>query len=222
MWKKYLDYNLEANEKGQVRNAKTKKLRKPTIMQNGYKVVGLRFNKQQKVLYVHRIVAELFLENPNDYKCVNHIDNNKLNNSIDNLEWCTYKHNTQMAFYKQNAFKKYTCKCCGKELFAMNSRKEDICHICKYQIEKIQRSESKKQRILNKRKEVLNTIKTYVNYEVFNYYEKHKDMFELWEKGESLQKIGKQKNCTKQNVSILVNNLKNLYSTYYQDYSAIM
>lgn len=222
MWKKYLDYNLEANEKGQVRNAKTKKLRKPTIMQNGYKVVGLRFNKQPKVLYVHRIVAELFLENPNDYKCVNHIDNNKLNNSIDNLEWCTYKHNTQMAFHKQNAFKKYTCKCCGKELFAMNSRKEDICHICKYQIEKTQRSESKKQRILNKRKEVLNTIKTYVNHEVFNYYEKHKYMFELWEKGESLQKIGTQTNCTKQNVSVLVNNLKNLYSTYYQDYSIII
>lgn len=48
--------------------------------------------------YVHRLVAYYFVENPNKYKEVNHIDGNKENNCADNLEWCTRSQNNKHAF----------------------------------------------------------------------------------------------------------------------------
>ena len=64
---------------------------------NGYMYVTLSNNKKRKTIKVHRLVAEAFLENHNNYPCVNHIDSNRSNNNIDNLEWCTYKQNMQHA-----------------------------------------------------------------------------------------------------------------------------
>lgn len=48
---------------------------------------------------VHRIVGELFIDNPNNKPCINHIDGNPQNNFYKNLEWCTYKENTQHAIH---------------------------------------------------------------------------------------------------------------------------
>ncbi len=55
----------------------------------GYVVVNL----SRKTHKVHRLVANAFIENPNNYPCVNHKDENKTNNNSCNLEWCTYKYN---------------------------------------------------------------------------------------------------------------------------------
>lgn len=64
----------------------------------GYLRVMLRRPGSRTQLYIHRIVAESFIPNPNDLPCVNHKDGNKQNNHVENLEWCTYSANSQHAW----------------------------------------------------------------------------------------------------------------------------
>lgn len=47
-----------------------------------------------KLHFIHRLVAKAFIDNPNGYPIINHKDENKTNNRADNLEWCTYKYNS--------------------------------------------------------------------------------------------------------------------------------
>ena len=62
-----------------------------SVNSHGYKVVSLTKNGKKKDHKVHRLLAVAFVPNPcpGDFDCVNHIDGDKLNNSIGNLEWCT-------------------------------------------------------------------------------------------------------------------------------------
>lgn len=64
----------------------------------GYNVVVLYLNGKRNVVKVHRIVAEHFIANPENKPFVNHIDGNRENNRIDNLEWCTAKENVRHAW----------------------------------------------------------------------------------------------------------------------------
>ena len=66
-------------------------------MSNGYMSVSLRKEGKQRRYYVHRLVASAFLENPENLREVNHKDENKSNNSIENLEWCTHGYNMKYA-----------------------------------------------------------------------------------------------------------------------------
>ena len=61
---------------------------------NGYKRVCITINGVKKSRTVHRIVAETFLENPDNLPQINHKDENKANNDASNLEYCTAKYNT--------------------------------------------------------------------------------------------------------------------------------
>ena len=63
-------------------------------LKNGYHVVSLYKNGKSKRFFTHRLVAVAFLENPLNLPQVNHKDENKKNNSVDNLEWCNAKYNT--------------------------------------------------------------------------------------------------------------------------------
>lgn len=58
-----------------------------------YKKVVLYKNKKAKIFYIHRLVAEHYIKNPNNYSCVNHKDENKMNNKANNIEWCTKQYN---------------------------------------------------------------------------------------------------------------------------------
>ena len=72
--------------------------KKQTLGKNGYRYVTLYANNQSKKLYIHRLLAELYIPNPECKRTVNHIDGNKQNNCITNLEWHTDSENIQHAY----------------------------------------------------------------------------------------------------------------------------
>lgn len=91
--------NYEINKNGVVRNKTTQKIIKPTLNNGGgYYKVGLYNGDGQKTVYVHRLVGVTFLPNPNNLPEINHIDGNKLNNCVSNLEWCTRKENAKHSY----------------------------------------------------------------------------------------------------------------------------
>ena len=63
-----------------------------------YYQVSLSKNNVVKQYLIHRLVAEAFIENPDNLPCVNHKDGNKKNNNINNLEWCNYSYNTKHSY----------------------------------------------------------------------------------------------------------------------------
>lgn len=69
------------------------KILKPALEKCGYFYIQLNYNGKHRDLKIHRLVAEAFIPNPENKKTVNHIDGNKMNNFVNNLEWATYKEN---------------------------------------------------------------------------------------------------------------------------------
>lgn len=66
---------------------------KPAFNGRGYLIVDLCDGGKKKHFKVHRLVCQAFHENPDNKPCVNHLDENKINNYASNLEWCTYEEN---------------------------------------------------------------------------------------------------------------------------------
>ena len=87
---KSLDRYVECDDS--IRHYKGR-LMKPNKKKNGYLQVNLRRRETNKKYLVHRLVASAFLPNPDSLKTVNHKDENKENNCVDNLEWCTVEYN---------------------------------------------------------------------------------------------------------------------------------
>lgn len=95
MWQKINEFNVySVSDSGEVRNDRTGKILKQYIDKDGYYRVTLHMDKRRGWRGVARLVAEAFVPNPNNYPVVNHKDENKSNNSADNLEWCTASYNT--------------------------------------------------------------------------------------------------------------------------------
>lgn len=69
------------------------KYMKPIKRKDGYLDILLRKNNHSKRFLIHRLVAQTFIENKNNYKEINHKDENKSNNCVKNLEWCNRKYN---------------------------------------------------------------------------------------------------------------------------------
>lgn len=99
IWKDVNDYNdlYEVSNLGNIRNRFTKNQLSVRTDKWGYSLVRLRNGNKAKHCRVHRIVAIAFIDNPCGKPEVNHIDCNKLNNSVKNLEWVTGKENREHA-----------------------------------------------------------------------------------------------------------------------------
>ena len=79
------------------------KIMKPTKNKDGYLYINLYKDGKRKMFKVHRLVCFAFLENLLNYPCVNHKDENKENNHVNNLEWCTHEYNNNYGSKNERA-----------------------------------------------------------------------------------------------------------------------
>lgn len=92
IWKNFKEKYAISNY-GNIRNNITGRILKLRQNHKGYLKTNISINGKLKTIFPHRLVAEAFLENPNNLPMVNHKDENKKNNNVDNLEWCDDKYN---------------------------------------------------------------------------------------------------------------------------------
>lgn len=109
----------EISNMGRVKSLKydKEKILKQDKNNNGYLKVCLFKEGKRKYFQTHRLVAIAFLENPNNYPCVNHKDENPSNNCVDNLEWCDAKYNTNYGTCKQRISEKLINGIRSKKVF---------------------------------------------------------------------------------------------------------
>lgn len=99
--------NYEVTTTGEVINTKTGRVLKLTN-RHGYLFASLWKNNKQYNRAVHRLVAEAFIPNPDNLPQVNHKDENKTNNCVENLEWCTAEYNTNYGTRNERSAKTKT------------------------------------------------------------------------------------------------------------------
>ncbi len=94
--------NYSVSDFGNARNDKTGRVLKPTSNALGYLQVALMENKTPHVKRLHQLVATAFLVNPENKKCIDHIDNNRKNNNLINLRFATHSQNQQNRSMSKN------------------------------------------------------------------------------------------------------------------------
>lgn len=121
IWKRIKDFpDYEISNWGRVKSYKRDKINgrilKTPPGNNGYAQVNI-YNpdsKKMKHFHIHRLVAESFIPNPENKEHVNHIDENKLNNYVGNLNWMTPKENNNHGTHNEKISKKVRCLETGK------------------------------------------------------------------------------------------------------------
>ena len=96
IWKDIPNYEglYQISDTGRIKSLKRNIILKPSTNKNYFKIILCK-NGSKKTYFIHRLVAIAFISNPKNLLEVNHIDGNKLNNNVNNLEWCTRKENVE-------------------------------------------------------------------------------------------------------------------------------
>ena len=89
VWRRIRETNYSVSASGEIRNDKTGRILKPRVSQKGYCTVDI----DRKCVRVHRAVAEAFIPNPDNLPQVNHKNEDKTDNRVENLEWCDNRYN---------------------------------------------------------------------------------------------------------------------------------
>ena len=95
LWKQIEETNYAISTKGRVKNVRSGVFPKTRTDRYGYEVISLYNTSKKKKKYytIHRLVALAFIENSDSLPQINHKDENKTNNAVDNLEWCSSRYN---------------------------------------------------------------------------------------------------------------------------------
>ena len=102
-YKTIADYeNYEVSNLGNVRNKKTGRVLKPRLNIHGYYTVNLCKEGKAINKTIHRLECNAFLDNSENKPCIDHVNNDKLNNDLKNLRWCSYKENNQNSKIRKN------------------------------------------------------------------------------------------------------------------------
>ena len=112
-----------ATTDGRIYSERSKKYLRPADNGKGYQTVVLSKNGKSKTYKVHRLVAMTFLENPNNLPCINHKDENKLNNRVENLEYCTIEYNNQYGSHSKAIY----CVELGKVFPSIRAAAKELC-----------------------------------------------------------------------------------------------
>ena len=99
--------NYEVSNLGNVKNTKTNRILKPGKDTNGYYFIGLSKNNIRKTFLIHRLIAYAFIPNPENLREIDHINQDKANNSITNLRWVSRSNNCRNKTKKQNSSSKF-------------------------------------------------------------------------------------------------------------------
>ena len=119
----YNNYKIDTD--GSIYNKYGKKL-KPSDNGKGYLIVGLRVEGKYITKAVHRLLAEAFIDNPENKPEVNHIDANRLNNELNNLEWVSHGENIQHSYNLKNR------SALGSNNANCKTDEETVKQICEY------------------------------------------------------------------------------------------
>ena len=151
LWRDIVGYEglYQVSNLGRVRTMPRAKV-KPGIMRlennKGYYRISLSKNGISKHFIVHRLVAQTFIDNPNNYREINHINENPLDNRVENLEWCTHIYNLMYGTRRQRVSMKESKKVNQYDLNGnyirthdslhlaadyVNGQASGICHCCK-------------------------------------------------------------------------------------------
>jgi len=100
-WKVIPDSIYSISSHGRIKNNKTKYIKKLWKHYKGHLKIALRVNKKRKNYFVHRLVAIAFIPNPDNLPLVDHLDEDKANPHISNLEWVSHSENTKRYYHRK-------------------------------------------------------------------------------------------------------------------------
>ena len=210
-WRKIVGYEglYEVSSLGRVRSLdrydSINRFRKGRILKSGtdtggYLFVQLSSNGNEKNHSVHRLVAEAFIPNPDNLPQVNHIDEDKSNNCVDNLEWCDREYNINYGTIKDRIrntnLKNGYWSGLSKEEYWNRYRNEHREHLNEYQIEYYQ---EKKDKICEQHREYYHKNRDKICEQQREYYHKNRDKISEQRRKKRLEKMTIQEKVTSHN-----------------------
>lgn len=126
---------------GNVKSLRRNKILRPVVKNTGYCIVNLYDSNNTYAFYIHRLVAEHFIPNPENKICVNHKDYDKTNNNVENLEWATYEENNRYSQWKQYKPKKISHTNTGERYITYNVKLDRFRVVIKRQERKFRNLE---------------------------------------------------------------------------------